>query len=128
MPIAAVASPPASAEPAGKAKGAGKRRTGPERKGRDRDQRDDTNDLLEAIVAAAERIADKPDVVVRRDAAFAPFLAQHRLAIDLEDGRQPFPELPAVLAIEPRPVCATQKGRHGFPPLGMRRVRPRGQA
>lgn len=65
----------------------------------------------------ARETANAPSALMRhpRNAALTPFLPQHRLAIDLEDGRQALAELPAIRAIMPRPVCAPQKRGHGLP-------------
>jgi hypothetical protein len=51
-----------------------------------------------------------------------PIPAQHRLAVNLEDGQQALAELPAKPAIARRPARASQERRHGLarPHLGAR--------
>src|SRR6516225_874479 len=108
------------AERAG-AEGPGNDGTGPEREGRDGDERHQAQDLLGPAIAS-ERIGDEPNIGARADAPTPPVPAQHGLAVDLEDGRQALAELPAILAIARRPAGAAQERRHGLarPGLGAR--------
>jgi hypothetical protein len=71
---------------------------------------------------STERIGDEANLCARADAPAPPIAAQHGLAVDLEDGWQALPELPAILAIARRPAGAAQERRHGLarPRLGAR--------
>ena len=55
------------------------------------------------------------DLGAHADAPTPPILAQNRLAVGLQDGRQALAELPAILSSMPCPAGAAQECRHGLP-------------